>query len=1156
MRALLLLALLLAWPMAAWADPIALIGIGAGLGFTGTTALVVGAVVSYGGYAVLAASYIYGGMDARRRARNQAADARNAYNAGLQDRNTSVLQADPPWRVVYGACRTGGDIVAIFTSDKTGTRTDGSSYTKPDAYKHLVVVVAAHEVDDITEMYVDGVAVGTLDGSGWATTGDLAQTRTQHQEVRIAAGASVTFPGTPTVLAALDSATFGAYPGDSGYTAAAITYNISGNAVTNTDSVEGVFSVTYPLTTGVLRWGKHLGTSSQTADAYLLSVVPSQWTSADRLRGLAYVVVTLDLEDQRFQGGPPQMSWDVRGRKCYDPRTGTVVWTQNPAVIVRDYLKEPWGFECGVGDVDDDYVIAAANACDVSITLTAMSNGSPVTWTGPTYTCNGALVSTDSREKVLNDLCDSMAGYAVYGARWQVMAGVWSAPVLSLTDADLAGQIEIVQAGASLDEVFNGIRGSYVPGDSGVMSDFSYANSTFVTADGRELWTEVALPYTNSAARCRNLARIMVEANRDSQVIRMPCTLRAWPLQVGDRVTVTSAEYGLSAKTYRVTDWAFGLQTPVLLTLQEDAAAIYDLADAAEADPAPNTGLPNPFVVATVSGLSASSGNDQLQVMADGAIVARVKVSWSAVTDAYVADGSGRIEVKWRRVGQDDANTWRTVIVPGDATSAFLQGTTDGEVVTVCVTAINGLGARGAPAYLSHAVVGKSQAPDNVAGLSVAAQPGGVSISWTPCVNLDYLQTEVRIGASWAAGTRLYAGRGTSFVWPWPAAGTYTVRVRHRDSSGNESAAEATASITVSATNTLIGWDLLSGRPKTYRVAARGASCTSYPIESGLYDGDSGDVIAARARSWMVAAIERSSKTLTFFDTFDLFGGTYTGASSGQSMATVLNNQTSSKIVVVWTYDEPQTNRGNSGIAAAMYRCGASQAVFGSPEFKYRSAYVLVGIGGCGEGNGYESYQGSVDNDVDAWVDVAFQITEQGHLLVTGTGATPRTLADYAAGALAYLSTVDTDEIAAGAATAVYSGSNSNINVTGNTGVPTGDFTDLVSYTFTPSVTCEVLVTVEGSAEIVTPASGALADYASFTTRLIANSTTLGTTFNYAVDDKIGYSSSIRVGISRAQSFSATGGVSYTVKVQGQQLTNLVTTTVTDINLRIEEIRR
>ena len=69
--------------------------------------------------------------------------------------------------------------------------------------------------------------------------------------------------------------------------------------------------------------------------------------------------------------------------------------------------------------------------------------------------------------------------------------------------------------------------------------------------------------------------------------------------------------------------------------------------------------------------------------------------------------------------------------------------------------------------------------------------------------------------------------------------------------------------------------------------------------------------------------------------------------------------------------------------------------MFGSPEFKVRSAYLLVSLGGCGEGNGFEAYSGSIDNDTNAWVDVSFFL-HNGQLVISGTTATPRSLRDYA----------------------------------------------------------------------------------------------------------------------------------------------------------------
>lgn len=779
-------------------------------------------------YVAVVAVNVYGGMDARRRAAHAQADATRAYNAGLADRMATVLSADPPLRVIYGQCRAGGDIAAIFSSDKTAIRTDGTSYTKPDGLKHLVIVLAAHEVEDIVEMYLDGVAVGSTDATGWAQGGDAAKVQTYVRAFTLAAGASQTFGGPVTVIDTHDAAGYLVSASDNGpayFTGAATTYTVTGgNTVTNTSSIAASVSLSYTASPGTVRWTKHLGTATQAADTYLLSTCPAKWTSADRLCGLAYVTVTLDLEDQRFQGGPPALTWEIKGRKVYDPRDGATRWTNNPALIVRDYLLARWGLECVAGDVDDAYTIAAANACAAVVTFSTMPDGggAAATVTEATYTCNGALTSGDNRERMLDGLCEAMGGFAVYGARWQIIAGAWTIPVLSLGDNDLAGQVELVQAGTALDDAFNGIRGSYVAAGLGVASDYSYANATLVAADGRELWTDTTLPFTNSAARARNLARVLVERNRDGQVIRFPAKLNAWPLQVGDRVMVTNTEYGLSAKAYRVTDWQFGLASPVVLTLQEDAAAIYDQADAATADPAPNTGLPNPWAVAAVTGLAAASGDANLQVRSDKTINLRVKLSWTASASAYVADGSGQIEIKWRSplarliassVQPGDAvDQWRTVMMPGDATAGWIDGLIPAEAITVAVTAINGLGVRSAAAVIGHTVVGHTAVPDNVAGLAATVVQGGVQLAWSASAEPLYAATELRTGASWAAGTRIYRGAARPFVWLSPAAGTYTVWAKHFDSTGLESAAAASISVVVDAAM-LVQWAALSGKP-------------------------------------------------------------------------------------------------------------------------------------------------------------------------------------------------------------------------------------------------------------------------------------------------------------------------------------------------------
>lgn len=689
---------LLAAPLVAHADPISFVALvapfigGTAAAFIASNALTLGFI----------ALQVAGTVTGRRRARSAAARARADANSRLEDRSATVLQATPPWRVIYGRAIVGGDIVAIFTSDKTGYRENGGTYTKPDALKHLVIALAAHEVQAINEIYIEGVPLGTLDGSGYPTGGafNTATSQPDSRSVFVLGSSYLDVPE-PVVSVLRGYYTTGVGV-DEQFTNVTPTLSLGNTRITNPSA--NAITVDYTIAhdssaTATVRVGKHLGTTSQAVDTYLNSVVPSQWTSAHRLRGIAYVVVTLDLEDARFAGGPPQMTFDVSGKKVLDTRTSTTAWSENPALIVRDWLTSPWGYAVDATDIDVTACNAAANACDVAISLTVGG----VTTTGQkTFTCNGAFTSDDSREAVLEDLVECMAGSASYGATWRIAAGAWTPPVMSLTDDDLDGQIEIVQAGAGMDALFNGVHASYIGKGKSTPTDADpYQNATFVAADGRELWQDVSLPFTDNRARARNLARIFVERNRDGLMISYPAKLKAWPLEIGDRVNITSAEYGFSAKTFRVTDWQFGTGSAVQLTLQEDAAAIYDLADAASADPSPNTGLADPWSVAALTGVAATSSGTALK-SGTSPLVPRVRVSWNAVTDPYVADGSGRIEVLWRRPG----GPWQQVNVPGDSVDVYLVGANEGDRIVIEARARNGLGKVGPSVFIAHTVSG------------------------------------------------------------------------------------------------------------------------------------------------------------------------------------------------------------------------------------------------------------------------------------------------------------------------------------------------------------------------------------------------------------------------------------------------------------------
>jgi hypothetical protein len=761
------------------------------------------------GYALIAAGTVYGGVEARKKAKAARAAQVRAFNEGLQARAITVLTAEPPHRCVYGRCITGGDVMAIFTTDKTGTREDGSAYTKADALQHLVIHLQTRQAQAIHEVYIDGVPVGELDVNGAPVSGAFRQNADAPRFVVFTGTVSLPQPAVQVLTAYSGSG------GTGGTQPETVTIEDAGLTLRGPVGVTVRVSYSVATTSASVRVRKLLGTPDQAADSYLTALVPDKWTSAHRGHGMAGLIVTLDLEDSRFQGGIPNITADMSGALLYDPRKDSTVpggsgahradnpatweWSDTAALCKADFLASEMGY--GVDrllDIDVAYQIEAANACDVPITL----NDGASPYTGKRYTCNGAFNSDMSREKVLQDLEECMAGVAVPAGQWLLMAGAWAAPVLDLSDADLAGSIEIIQSDTGTDDLLNSARATYIAAGRSQPEDAKppYTNPVLVAADqGVPLWGSFTFPFTNSNARVRNLLRIKVERKRSGLVIQYPAKLRCWGLQVGMRVRVSNSTYQLDKKLFRVTDRQCGHKAPVVLILQEDAPEIWDEADAGVAEPTPNTGLPDPYMVAPLSGLSATSGTATLLRTADGTVVPQVVLSWSAITSPYVAP-RGRVLLRYRRNAD---LTWRELPPAlGDATGAAFTGVQEDDNITIEARVRNSLGQLSAPVYIGHVVQGKSTPASAVTGFTGAVSKGRIPWVWAPCPDADYGQTEVRAtDADWGAASPAPLFRGTANGWQEvvTATGTFTRYARHIDLSGNPSTSSATASVVVTA---------------------------------------------------------------------------------------------------------------------------------------------------------------------------------------------------------------------------------------------------------------------------------------------------------------------------------------------------------------------
>lgn len=517
-----------------------------------------------------------------------------------------------------------------------------------------------------------------------------------------------------------------------------------------------------------IRIKKRLGSDTQTADPDFIAE-----TSADssfRGQGIAHLYVRLEYDQDVFTNGIPGITAVVKGKKVFDPRTGTTAWSSNAALCTRDYIVD----ERGLGDtgIDDTMLAVAANVCDENVPMAAGG-------TEKRYTMNGVIVSDVQLGSALQQMMTACAGTLFWGqGEWKLKPAYYTPPVKTFTLNDLRSPITL-QTRGSMSDVFNAVQGTFNDAaQDWVTVDYpKLVGSTFVAEDnGVESAIDVELPMTTSAATAQRISKLALFRGREQMTLSADFSLSALEVQVGDIIGLTIPRYGWVAKNFEVVGWKFfnsseGGEMMVNLSLRETSAEAFDWNADERALAANNTNLPDPWLVPgigitippVVSRLIYEKLTNVITVVittASGAYVERVEVQFKPSTDT-----------EWRAVGVGSPGKFEIVDV-GDG------------LYDIRARAYNQFGVRGEWNYqYNFQVSGLAEPPEDVTGLHGYVSGGTVVLEWKPVGDLDLSHYTVRYaieetGATFANATTALekVARPASSVIIPARPGTYMVR--------------------------------------------------------------------------------------------------------------------------------------------------------------------------------------------------------------------------------------------------------------------------------------------------------------------------------------------------------------------------------------------
>ena len=399
---------------------------------------------------------------------------------------------------------------------------------------HNVIAIAAHEINAIKKLYIDGgKGVVELDFSS-----DFA-TATEN-------GATV--------------------------------YRVTNSAFTNTDNDASYTGGS--LIKLVVEKGEQT-----TSNGYAVAQM-AEWTTDHKLQGIAYVYINCIFDTEKF-ASYPSFSFEVEGKKVYDPVTTTTAYSTNPSLIIRDYLMDAtYGFGATSDEINDAATgagfVKARSDCNDDVTITS--------GTEDRYTLNGQFDMSEEPQQVLQHMLSACAGQLIYNnGKFSLFVGKERTASGTITDDKLLAPIQITTK-ASGQDLANGVKATYVrPTDRYIAAEITpYKDSTYLSADtpsgeqsaNYENFIDVTFPYTQSTFTAQRLARIALDYQRQDQTLQVIVPIEFMTHQVGDIVNFTNTRLGYDGKDFEIIAMDFEFMADdylaLRLNLKEYSATVFN----------------------------------------------------------------------------------------------------------------------------------------------------------------------------------------------------------------------------------------------------------------------------------------------------------------------------------------------------------------------------------------------------------------------------------------------------------------------------------------------------------------------------------------------------------------------------------------------------
>jgi hypothetical protein len=538
----------------------------------------------------------------------------------------------------------------------------------------------------------------------------------------------------------------------------------------------------------------HLGTDDQAAST-LLQEAPG-WTSSHRLRGVAYLAIRLKYDQDAWQG-IPDITCVVQGKKVYDPRNQQTDFSNNPALVLYDYLTNTrYGKGLPTSNIDTTSFISAANDCDRF--ETPYENGNDI----KVFQCDYVLQPSEKILDNVREILGSCRGFLPFtNGKYTLKIDKAGTSVETFNTDNIIGGIQIKSGDKS--ETFNRYMVKfaneaidYQPDQASYPDAGSQEDEDFLDENNDERLQETTeLKTCTNFYIAREYARIILERSRNQLQVSFTTDSSGLQLDVADVITINHPTPDWGDKLFQIKEITLNADMTCNILAMEYDPNIYTYDESAEERTYPDTNLPNPFAVEPPSNLTATNST---AVAGDGSVIPSLTFNWTAPQDSFVS----RYEFQYKRESATidhgfitDSHTenpsYGLITDSADLTVSYgsitdtatigeseftsvivnspqfvITGTVPDVNYNVKVRSINDLGVRSSFITLSAIVEGDSTPPSVPSSVTATGGLKEITISWEKPIQQDYSHCEIYEGLIGNTGAmeKIAVAHGDKFV--------------------------------------------------------------------------------------------------------------------------------------------------------------------------------------------------------------------------------------------------------------------------------------------------------------------------------------------------------------------------------------------------------